>query len=145
MFFLLFLNILIPNVAEKIFWFWWRKKKIWFRVFVKILYVYGDNFGRVTVTRLGSYVALQKVKHHKKLNQAEGSIMNKINNYNMYWGTDHLICKSNDYTTFSHYSWYWYHFWFVFKISLHNKLVFIPKKITSYILLSNNFCLQSCK
>jgi hypothetical protein len=28
-------NILIPNVAEKIFWFWWRKKKIiWFRVFV---------------------------------------------------------------------------------------------------------------
>jgi hypothetical protein len=49
----------------------------------KILYVYGDNFGRVTVTRLGSYVVLQKVKHHKKPNQAEGSIMNKINNY--FW------------------------------------------------------------
>jgi hypothetical protein len=32
----------------------------------KILYVYGDNFGWLTVTRLGSYVALQKVKHHKK-------------------------------------------------------------------------------
>ena len=50
----------------------------------KILYVYGDNFGWLTVTRLGSYVVLQKVKHHKKPNQAEGSIMNKINNSNMY-------------------------------------------------------------
>ena len=28
-------------------------------------YMYGDNFGRVTVTCLGSYVALQKAKHHK--------------------------------------------------------------------------------
>ena len=47
----------------------------------KILYVYGDNFGWLTVTRLGSYVVLQKVKHHKKPNQACGVVLLSIHIY----------------------------------------------------------------
>lgn len=44
--------------------------------------------------------------------------------------------KINDYTTFSHYSWYWYHFWFVLRYHYIINM-FLSPNITSYILLSN--------